>query len=649
MSLSLKLLGEFAVRDGSGAALSLPTRKTRALLGYLAVHADRPQPRERLMALLWSERGERQARQSLNQALLSIRKLGGPDGETLLDSDGERVTLRGEALEIDVGRLRSLVKDDPAEAAALYDGPFLDGLSVPDPSFEDWLLSMRSELHALVCDALANAANSSENTQEAIDCAKRLVSLDPLREEGHRLLMRLLREIGDRVGALRQYQACAQALRRELRTEPDPATRALFDEIRRGTDLRDDYVSHQPVFDSSLPPSEKPSIAVLPFENLGGNPQALHLAEGLMEDLITALAKLHQLFVVPRQYTAVYKDQKANVEHVAGALRVRYLLTGSIRMAGNQMRCSVQFIDTVRGHQVWGERYDRPVDDVFAVSDEIIRQILIELQVRLTAGESARVVSRGTRNLEAWLLFVQGYSEGLKFTREGVARARELLEASHHADPDWARAVAAIGWTHLHHAENGWSASREESIRLGIALTEKAIAMDPAEPLGYMALGRLHVLLGDHETGLKLSEKAASLAPNDHLAVAGLAIRFIWLEEFDRALELFERARRICPLLPEQFLRRYGLTLHLVGEPKRAAQVLEDLAQSSPAFIYGHVQLAVAYADIGQLEHARNSIRTALKLNPGFTISKFLKTHHFTNRSRLDWLRELLVKAGLPE
>ena len=235
MSISLKFLGEFTACDGDGASLSLPTRKTWALLGYLAVHADRLQSRERLMALLWSDRDERQARQSLNHALLSIRKLDRSGDPPLLESSGEQVTLRSDALDIDISRFRALLTEQPVAAAALYDGPLFGDLSIPDPVFEEWLTVARSDFHALACEALERAIESDANDSgtDAIDAARQLVRLDPVRESGHQHLMRLLYERGDRASALRQYDECAAILEKELTVEPGATTKALYEAIRR--------------------------------------------------------------------------------------------------------------------------------------------------------------------------------------------------------------------------------------------------------------------------------------------------------------------------------------------------------------------------------------------------------------------------------
>jgi len=233
MVLQLTLLGDFSVTDAAGNALSLPTRKSAALLAYLAVHADRPQPRERLKALLWSDRDEQHARQSLNHALLSIRRLAKNDGPALLESNGEQLTLRSDAVDIDVDRFRAALAGRPMEAVALYPGPFLDGLSVPDPVFEEWLAVTRSEIHTQLCDAVEQEIAAAADEGDAVDLARHLIRLDPVRESGHQHLMRLLYERGDRASALRQYRECADVLGKELAVEPGAATRALFEAIRR--------------------------------------------------------------------------------------------------------------------------------------------------------------------------------------------------------------------------------------------------------------------------------------------------------------------------------------------------------------------------------------------------------------------------------
>ena len=651
MVLSLTLLGEFALRDGNGDALSLPTRKTRALLAFLALNAGRPQRRERLMALLWSDRSEQQARQSLNQALRAIRKLGEKQGIAILESDSEHVTLRGDTLESDIHRFQSLLDEAPAEAADLYTGLLLDGLSIAEPAFEDWRAATRAEMHALACNALARAADDAAEAgkiETAINRAARLVSLDPLREEAHRRLMRLMHESGDRAAALRQYRSLAELLEKELQVEPDAATKALYDEIRQGSTVTTATTSPSASWDASPPLSGKPSIAVLPFDNLSRDPAVDHLADGLMEDLITALAKVRELLVIDRHSTETYKGLSANVQDIAATLGVRYILEGSIRTHGGRLRCSVQLIDTKTGHHLWAERYDKLIEDIFALQDEIVWHILVELQVRLTEGDGARIASRGTRNLQAWLLRVEGAIELAKFTREGIVRARDSFEAAHRADPNWARPIAGIAYTHYYEARYGWSPSRKQSIEIGLENARSAVTMDPNEAFGYQALRSLNLLLGNYDEALKFAKMSASLAPNDMLAVGTLAVTLMFMDEPAEALETFERAMSLTPNVPRFYLRWYGFALHLAGDTERAISVLEELTRNEPDWADGLTQLAAVYETAGRHEDAKNVVATILKRDRGYTASRYLALTHFANKDRTDWMQGLLISAGLP-
>ena len=329
MGLSLKTFGAFSLRDERGTEVSLRTRKTRALLAYLAINADRPQPRERLMGLLWSDHGEQQARQNLNDALKSIRRLSKDSAPALIDSDREQVTLHSDALESDVARFNALAEAQPDAAAALYEGPFLDGLSVPDPTFEDWLRVTRSGFEERTCEALGRAADDAAaagNLPTAINLARRLLALDPLREEAHRHLMKLLYRNGDRPAALLQYRICSDLLENELQIGPDTATKALFDEIRQESSPMPTEEPSSFSSSEQTPLSDKPSIAVLPFVNMGGDPDEEFLVEGMAEDITIQLSHIRWLLVIARSSTLAYKNQRTDVRQIGTDLGVRYVL-----------------------------------------------------------------------------------------------------------------------------------------------------------------------------------------------------------------------------------------------------------------------------------------------------------------------------------
>jgi adenylate cyclase len=394
---------------------------------------------------------------------------------------------------------------------------------------------------------------------------------------------------------------------------------------------------------------DKPSIAVLPFDNFGRDLNAEHLADGLTEDLITALAKVRELFVIARHSTAIYKGKAVKVQEIAETLGVKYVLEGSVQETAGKLRITPQLIDATSGHHIWAERYDRPMDDIFVLQDEIVRRVLIELQVKLTEGDGARIASRGTNNLEAWLLWVQGRGEARRFTREGNVRALELFEAAHRADPNWARPLGSMAKSHYFEARDGWSVSRQESIARGIECAERAIAMDPEEIFGYEALRGLNLLRGNYSKALSLAEKAATLAPNDVSAVGTLAAQLTFMGEAERAVEVFERAVRLGPIVQKPYQRIFGIALHLAGRTDHAITVLEALARQEPEWAEGLAQLAAAYADAGRIDAAQATTNKILERDPRYTASRYLALVLFQDAKHTEWLRALLLKAGLPD
>lgn len=394
--------------------------------------------------------------------------------------------------------------------------------------------------------------------------------------------------------------------------------------------------------------SHKPSIAVLPFDNLSGDTQAAHLADGLVEDLITALAKVSDLLVIGRHSTEIFKGRSISLPDAGKSLGVKYVLQGSIQTSGNRLRCSVQLIDTVRGHHLWAERYDKLIEDIFTVQDEIVWQVLVELQVKLTEGDSARTASRGTHNLEAWLLRVQGASELGQMTRDGAVRARALFEGAHKADPNWARPLGGIAGCDFFEARYGWSASREGSLAHGIEYAKRAIAMDPNEPYSYVVLRGINTLLGNHDEALALIEKAISLAPNDQFVVGIFASQFLWMDDAARAIEVFERAERLGPIFARWHQRLYGLALNLAGRTDKAIAVLEKLAREEPEWSLGLAELAAAYVSVGRTSDAQTTIKKVLEQDPTYTASRHSLDYLFIHNGLAACLRNRLVEAGLP-
>jgi tetratricopeptide (TPR) repeat protein len=259
------------------------------------------------------------------------------------------------------------------------------------------------------------------------------------------------------------------------------------------------------------------------------------------------------------------------------------------------------------------------------------------------------VASRGTNNLEAWLLRIEAHGEFIKFTREGMIRARELYEAAHKADPNWSRPLAGLASIDWYEAKQGWSLSKEESIQSGIQLAQRAIQMDPDSPLGYQTLGNLYALTGKGKRAIELRRKAAELAPNDLVAVAGLATRLKDFGGEQEAVDLFEQAMRLSPKHPWWVPYAYGVSLHLAGRKEEAAQSFKKAIDLNPNHILPKAFLAAVYADLGQIDEAKTIADEVKRLDPKFSASRLMQSHTLHDQVRDDKFKNLMQQAGLPE
>jgi TolB-like protein/Flp pilus assembly protein TadD len=655
---SLKLLGGFELYDPCGAPVRLPTKNARALLAYLAVQPGRPQVREKLMALLWGDRSDKQARHSLNQTLVQIRKaVPGTDGG-FLQSDRESVTFVPGSIDVDVLRFRELVAEGPGAAVASYKGPFLDGLGIRETAFDDWQSSQRSELHTLACEALkAECERCVEEGRlaEAIDVGKRLVALDPLREGAHRELMRLYHETGDRPSALRQYRICAEILERELDVTPASETMRVFEAIKRrekgseggknGDDPR--HLIGTDVAGASGMGS-KPAIAVLPFQNMSGDPEQEYFSDGVTEDIITELSRYPDFLVIARHSTFVYKNKTVELGQIARNLGVQFVLEGSVRKVGNSVRISAQLIDASNGTHLWAERYDRTLDDIFAMQDEITGTIVGALGEMLQETSVKRALRTDPSCLDAYDKTLQAWAYFKRFNREDNLEARRLAKAAIELDAGYARAHAIVAWTHLMDFSSLWSDDPGEAIRASYEAATKAVSLDDHNSYAYLGLGACETWLGRHDQAIADMRRAIVLNPNDADSHAVFANLLVFAGYGNEALEELETAMRLNPHYPESYLQYLGRAYFTQRRYEEAEMAFERVVTVNPGWPWAHLILAATRAALGKIEEAKADMTEALKISPRITQAHVSKAWPFRNPADLDHLAEMLRKAGLP-
>ncbi len=359
---------------------------------------------------------------------------------------------------------------------------------------------------------------------------------------------------------------------------------------------------------SSRPPlPDKPSIAVLPFANLSGDPEQEYFSDGITEDLITDLSKLSGLFVISRNSAFLYKSKAVNPQQVSRELGVRYMLEGSVRKAGNRVRISAQLIDTTTGYHLWADRYDRELRDIFAVQDEVTQKIVAALQVKLTEGEQKRPRRPPTNNLDAYEHFLRGLECYWRRTREANAQARRMFERAIELDPDFAAAHAWLGRAYMIEWAFQWSDDPQIPERAA-ALAQRAVALDDSLPVAHQTLAYVFLLQKQFAQAIAEAERAMGLEPNDADACVTLGEILSCAGRPQEAVGLVEKALRLDPHYPASYLFALGQAYYLTGRHEEAIAALKRLLTRNPNHPRAHFFLAMVYSEVGRKEEARTEI-----------------------------------------
>ena len=397
-----------------------------------------------------------------------------------------------------------------------------------------------------------------------------------------------------------------------------------------------------------LPLPEKPSIAVLPFVNMSGEPEQEYLADGISENIITALSKIPQMFVIARNSAFTFKGRAVKVQEVARELGVRYVLEGSVQKAGERVRITAQLIEAASGHHLWAERYDRNLDNLFAMQDEITLNIAVALQVQMTDGEQARVRHRSTVNLDAWGYFVKAYDLFERHTKEDNARARELLDQALQLDPHYANALALKAVTHFQDARFGYTDSPADSMMRAVELCQRALASDNADPDSLALWGIIEMAQGQYDQAVATGEKALALGPNNAEVHAMLAVIKYYTGNYQEAIELLKKAMRLHPHYPAWYPQYLGNAYTQTQQYDLALSEFRDVLARAPHQYWGHFGSAIVYVRLGNLEEARRQLEKALALEPKLTLEGYaVSERNHKDPETLEGILEDLRRAGL--
>jgi adenylate cyclase len=401
--------------------------------------------------------------------------------------------------------------------------------------------------------------------------------------------------------------------------------------------------------DAPLPLPTKPSIVVLPFDNMSGDVEQTYFSDGITEDIITDLSKIAGLFVIARNSAFTYKGRAVRVQDVSRELGVRYVLEGGVRKAGNRVRITTQLIDGQTGGHVWAERYDRELTDIFALQDEVTQKIVAALSLKLQRDECQRIQGRGTEVVGAYDYLLRGRQQMQLFTKAGNAEARLMFEQAIALDPNFATAVAGLAKTRMFDYINGWSEAPGKSLATACKLANKAVALDDENPEACNVLGIVLKWMKDLDRSIAALERALVFDPNYAHAYASLGATLYYAGEPERGLHFLERAVRLDPHHPDEYLHFLGLTYFALGRFDEAIAVLERRLIRNPNTDVSRVLLASIYGHLGQHEEACQSWKQALKVNPAYSLEHRRRILPYRDPADFDRIVDGLRKAGLPE
>jgi adenylate cyclase len=363
----------------------------------------------------------------------------------------------------------------------------------------------------------------------------------------------------------------------------------------------------------------RPSVAVLPFRNSSGNPDFEYFSDGMTEDIITNLSKFHNLFVISRGSSFLYKHREIPAKQIGEELGVRYIADGSVRTAGNRVRISVQLVDTERDQTLWTEQYDRNLDDIFEIQDEISAIICNVTSVKISAEEGSRLARLLPNSLEAYDKLLKGQQHVFRYTRDDMRQAREFYENAANLDPRYARALAAIAQTLNFEWLFSWADNSESTLDYALSIAHEAVTLDQGDSRGYAGVGFVSLYQKKHDASIKAYQRALLLNPNDADVIAELADTYAHSGRSEEAVTLLTRAMHLNPFYPDEYLWNLGGAYYTLKQYEKAIDAVNQMNNPTE----GSRILAASYAQLGELDIAREHAGKTLQAHPDFSLEKW--------------------------
>jgi adenylate cyclase len=410
-----------------------------------------------------------------------------------------------------------------------------------------------------------------------------------------------------------------------------------------------DTESPKPLVEEQLELPDKPSIAILPFDNMNKDPEQEYFSDGLTEQIINGLCKVSNLFVIGRNSSFAYKGKSIRTKQIAQELGVRYILEGSVQKAGDRVRITAQLIDATTDYHMWSERYDRDLSDIFDLQDEITMKLIDAMHINLTSGEQARLWGGGTTNIQAYDRCMRGTEYFFRMNEKDNKQAQQFYKKAINIDKAYVLPYVMLGFTHIFDLLYRWSNSPIKSFEQAETCAENALTLNDSFDITHILWGWIYLFRRQHDEAIKEGERAIELNPNGAEAHVHLAFILCLSDETELAIKLLKRAFRLNPIPLPHYYSILAIAYRNNGQYEKAIELSKKGLIGNPDQLTVYLTLAASYCILNKTEEARKAVEEILRIDPNFSIEYRAKTLPYKHQETGDRFIEALRKAGLPE
>jgi TolB-like protein/DNA-binding SARP family transcriptional activator len=660
------------------------------MFAYLCLAQGERVSRSRLIGLLWDRSPDAQARMSLRQALSELNGIVNRHVPGLVEIGRDSVRVDLGKCWVDALAILEASADASADATNLvqpYSERLLEDLDGITPSFDHWLSAERTRfedrIRKIFEAELDRLVEQRAKPEVRAAAARRLINFEPTHEGAARTLMRAFAQMGDRAQAIREFERCRQALLTALDLPPSKETTAVYEAVRiesprvaspmnfgapagiepsedaeagsfaRSRDRWEAEKQSDPTagYDPGREPRREPSIAVLPFGNLTGDPAHDFVSEGLVEDLIEALSRVPNFFVISRLSTLAFRKQERHPREIGNVLGVRYVLSGSVRVLGDRLRLTIELTDAQLGARLWTAKLDERFFDLFEVQDRLSEMIVRKVAPYLHAAEMNRIHVKRPESLEAYELFLRAQENMHNSSRMAFESAEALFDAVIAKDPRYAAALAWRAYWHVLRVGQGWSFDPADDAAQADRFARLAIECSSMEPMALAVHGHIaSYLYKDFDLAFRRFETALSINANAAPAWLWSAAAHAWMGSGPRAIEEINKAMALSPYDPLMYAYSSvaAMTYLADAQYERAIECALRSLRENRTYTAAHRQLVMAFMLAGRDEEAQTSARRLLELEPGLTVASFRRRYPGSGSPHADLLCDALAGAGVP-